>query len=133
MKKEIAKKWIKALRSGKYKQGNGCLKQTDLKKNKTYHCCLGVLCEIYNEQMTKSKKKKLNDDMDKYGLHSFNKDIEVLPENVRDWSGVDGCTGHFRNIINYDDYPYASLAAMNDRGCSFKKIANTIEKEWENL
>lgn len=133
MKKEVAKKWVKALRSGKYKQGEGCLKQTDIPKNKTYHCCLGVLCELYNEQMTKSKKKKLNDVVDKHGLHSFDKDIEVLPDSVVQWSGLDGKTGHFRNIINYDDYDYASLAAMNDLGCSFKKIANTIEKEWENL
>ena len=32
MKKDIAKKWIKALRSGKYKQGKGYLKQFNTKK-----------------------------------------------------------------------------------------------------
>lgn len=32
MKKEVAKKWVKALRSGKYKQGDRCLKQTNIKK-----------------------------------------------------------------------------------------------------
>jgi hypothetical protein len=132
MKKEVAKKWVKALRSGKYKQGDGCLKQTDTKKNKTYHCCLGVLCELYNEQMTKSKKKKLNDVVDKYGLHSFDKEVEVLPDSVRDWADLMGKTGSFSNDIDtYDGY--GSLSAMNDLGCSFKKIANTIDKEWENL
>lgn len=133
MKKEVAKMWVKALQSGKYKQGEGCLKQTDVSKNKTYHCCLGVLCELYNEQMSKSKKRKLTDTVDKHGLHSFDKDIEVLPDSVVKWSGLCGKTGHFQNTTNYGDHDYASLASMNDLGCSFKKIANSIQKEWENL
>lgn len=37
---KVAKKWIAALRSRKYKQGNGQL----LENGK--HCCLGVLCEL---------------------------------------------------------------------------------------
>lgn len=134
MKKEVAKKWVKALRSGKYKQGYGCLKQTNLKKNKTYHCCLGVLCELYNEQMINNKKKKLNDDVDKYGLHSFEEDIEVLPDNVRQWAGLIGKAGSFNNDVKADDGGYyGSLTEMNDLGCSFEEIADTIEKEWENL
>lgn len=39
-KKDI-KKWVKALRSGKYKQGYGLL-ETD-----AGHCCLGVACRIF--------------------------------------------------------------------------------------
>lgn len=38
MRKEDANKWLKALRSGDYKQGNGHLKTADNK-----FCCLGVL------------------------------------------------------------------------------------------
>lgn len=41
MKKEWADKWVKALRSGEFKQGIGGLKD----KNNNY-CCLGVLCAI---------------------------------------------------------------------------------------
>lgn len=40
MKKSIADKWVRALRSGKYKQGVWMLKSLDR------FCCLGVLCEI---------------------------------------------------------------------------------------
>lgn len=40
MKKRIANKWIKALRSREYEQGFGKL------KNGNKYCCLGVLCEI---------------------------------------------------------------------------------------
>ena len=45
MKKEIAKKWIKALRGGKYKQGKGYLKQFT-SKNEPRYCCW-VFCVNY--------------------------------------------------------------------------------------
>src|SRR4051794_35352962 len=38
---ELTQKWVDALRSGKYKQGKGLLR--DFNDN---YCCLGVLCEI---------------------------------------------------------------------------------------
>lgn len=41
MDKELMKKWIEALRSGKYQQGMRRLKTHDNK-----FCCLGVLCDI---------------------------------------------------------------------------------------
>lgn len=45
--KKIKNAWVKALRSGKYKQGEMKLIQGG-KTNKKY-CCLGVLCEIVGE------------------------------------------------------------------------------------
>jgi hypothetical protein len=42
MKKDIAIKWIDALRSGKYKQGKSELHNSDTNE----YCCLGVLNEI---------------------------------------------------------------------------------------
>ncbi len=38
------KKWVAALRSGKYKQGTGQLKTVKVKSTKW--CCLGVACDI---------------------------------------------------------------------------------------
>jgi len=46
MKKNVAKKWVKALRSGKYKQSREML------KNSGGYCCLGVLCEILDFKWT---------------------------------------------------------------------------------
>lgn len=46
MKKGYMKKWVKALRSGKYKQGKSFLKRED----GTY-CCLGVLTEVCGEPL----------------------------------------------------------------------------------
>jgi hypothetical protein len=34
-------KWVEALRSGKYKQGRGGLRDT-----RFHYCCLGVLCDV---------------------------------------------------------------------------------------
>ncbi|WP_024516788.1 hypothetical protein [Bradyrhizobium sp. Tv2a-2] len=40
MDAELKAKWVKALRSGKYQQARGQLKDGDR------YCCLGVLCDI---------------------------------------------------------------------------------------
>ena len=41
MKPELKKRWVKALRSKKYKQGQEYLRSCD-----NAYCCLGVLCDI---------------------------------------------------------------------------------------
>ncbi len=41
MDKQLKTKWLKALRSGRYKQGMGCLKNVNGE-----YCCLGVLARI---------------------------------------------------------------------------------------
>ena len=46
MIKEWKDKWVAALRSGNYEQGKYCLRS----KQNTY-CCLGVLCDIYDNKV----------------------------------------------------------------------------------
>lgn len=46
MDKKWKKKWVKALRSGKYKQGMLQLKTPIFMSDKYQYCCLGVLCEV---------------------------------------------------------------------------------------
>lgn len=41
MNAELKAKWVAALRSGEYRQGQGVLKTS-----KGEYCCLGVLCDI---------------------------------------------------------------------------------------
>ena len=133
MKTEIAKKWIKALRSGKYKQGQSLLKQYDA-KNQPRHCCLGVLCELYNETMKKNHKKILtvnktsnNGFCPENGYVTFSGEGESLPPVVKKWAGMKSNNGEI-------DYRfYGSLADMNDSGKTFKTISNTIEKNIESL
>ena len=140
MKQNIMRKWIKALRSGKFKQGTGTLKQYD-SKGQAQHCCLGVLCELYNDTMRKSKKKTLpekvydNDSGFSHGYCRFGGKKEDLPKEVIDWAGMDNSMGRFYADY-YDNNVFRgenSLADLNDTGRKFKTISNIIEKYWEVL
>jgi len=131
MKKDVAKKWVKALRSGKYKQGQSWLKQYD-KKGEEQHCCLGVLCELYNNEMKKKHKKSLNsktvEDWNVTRI-SFNKNDQSLPNIVKKWAGMKDSLGNFIDSNNM----CRCLADMNDIGRKFNTIANIIEKNVENI
>lgn len=110
MKKKIMKKWVKALRSGDYKQTTGCL------KDDTGYCCLGVLCDIYR----KDQKK---------GFNFLNRG--TLNETVMKWSGVKTDEGIIGDELEYGN---ERLIEMNDfYKKSFKQIAKVIEKNYENL
>jgi len=118
MKKEIAEKWVKALRSGDYQQG---IKRLKIENR---FCCLGVLCDI----------SKLTEwDIDQC---YFDK-IGILPTEVMEWAGMRDSagiaykTGNY-NELNYDDGTI-HLTNFNDKGYSFTKIADIIEQNWEIL
>ena len=145
MNKTIAMKWVKALRSGKYKRGEAFLCQITSKGKK--HCCLGVLTDMYQAEQKAKKKKgiptKVSDEYIKDSTATSGlKLIEVvkyssgkyategLPLAVKRWAGIEGRLGEFGDDCH--DY-YKSLSHMNDSGWSFKKIANFIEKNYENL
>ena len=134
MKKDVMKKWVKALRSGKYKQGGGTLKQYN-SKGVAQHCCLGVLCELYNDSMRKSKKKVLpekvydNDGDFSFGYCRFGGHKEDLPKEVKNWAGINNNLGKFY----LSDGHYECLADLNDMGKKFKTIADIIEKNYEQL
>ena len=46
MNPEIKERWVKALKSGDYKQGAEVLARRDPVEGETFYCCLGVLCDI---------------------------------------------------------------------------------------
>jgi hypothetical protein len=106
MKQSIAKQWVAALRSGKYKQGKRRLKDGD------NFCCLGVLCDI-SKLGAWSKR-------DWYGYADT-----FLPYSVMKWSGVMDAMGE----LEHQD----ELAVQNDNGKTFPEIADIIEREWEKL
>jgi len=122
MKKQVMKKWVTALRSGKYKQGKEYL--CDDGK----YCCLGVLCDIYNKERVKSKKRSIIEDDKSTSYLHFDGAWEVLPECVREWAGMESSTG----ALSLKDMD-TSLAELNDHGKKFSTLANTIEKHYEQL
>lgn len=134
MKNNVATKWIKALRSNKYHQGKDYLKKVS--KGKTKHCCLGVLCELYNAEMKKNKKKTLKEkNLDFYV--QFNGDATILPTVVKKWAGLKSLEGALprKYYINKDGTVHNpfDLAGANDEGKKFKTIANIIQKYWKEL
>jgi hypothetical protein len=115
MREAVKKKWVEALRSGKYKQGKGVLRDDD-----SNFCCLGVLCDLH----AKTTKKAGWDEANNYLTG-----IAYLPIAVAKWAGIpeDNISGNGRNcdvVLPNGD----SLSDLNDEGKSFKQIALRIEK-----
>lgn len=140
MKKDIAKKWVKALRSKKYRQATGVLK-TKNKAGKVSHCCLGVLCELYQQEQSKAKKPlmKTADYSARefgYGLPRTSRVFEFadsnvsLPARVQRWAGIKDDVGSFRGnfTMEHGQQCLHSLAELNDNGARFSTIANIIEE-----
>lgn len=95
------KAWIKALKSGKYKQRKAHLSND----NHTAHCCLGVACEVVNDLLAKSKKRKQY--WDSYDSRP--------PERIANLLSIEN--SGINKLINFNDI----------EGLSFKQIAEEIE------
>lgn len=151
MKKRVLTKWLKALRSGKYKQGRGALCQIDKKGTESF-CCLGVLCDLYNKEQRRNKKKGLRvEKLDRENwmvgglssnpafVRSYNDCDGTLPTQVIKWAGFreENADGEF------NDATLPELITLNDgssgdwgdgtRARSFKQIADIIEKNHDLL
>lgn len=127
MKKRVAGMWVRALRSGKYVQGVDQLKICD-EDGSAVHCCLGVLCELYNRSMKRQGKRRLPRGMDARGRETFDGESLVLPEKVMNWAGMNDDGGMFETRDGS-----RSLAQMNDDGRTFRQIAVVIEKNVERI
>jgi len=158
MKKKIMEKWVRALRSGKFKQCRNSLCMVDRKTNQNSFCCLGVLTELYLRERKRQKKGpgikgfevNTNDDFDPESTHYPKWMVEnsdgLLPLEVAKWAGFnvdarymywkDYSTGCFKV-----DEKIVSLSELNDgtedfedpNPHSFKQIAKIIEKNYEHI
>lgn len=111
MNKKIKAKWVKALRSGKYKKGIGALKTDEGK-----FCCLGVLCDLH------AKEKGRKWEKDSVGNPEYLGELGLLPPMVANWAGL--------RETEDPETKGTKLSEWNDDlGAGFKKIANMIEAE----
>lgn len=105
MNKPNVRKWVKALRSGKYKQT-----QSELQDGDSY-CCLGVVCLLAGMK-SRAKDNRLY----------FGKQADYLPKTAQRWLGVgdmDPKIGKF------------SASFLNDEdSLQFDEIADLVEKNW---
>ena len=132
MKAEIKAQWIKALRSGKYKQGRGALRKTD----NTY-CCLGVLCDL-------AIKAGLEVEVEAVGTanyYNFDGECSYLPTVIADWAGIDflpsvanARLGRPKRLDILNDGDEGGLTAGGNvkfkvKPLGFRKIAALIEAD----
>lgn len=107
MNARVKKLWIKALRSGKYKQGRAALRSNGA------FCCLGVLCDLHGKIFKKRWTRNGSENW------AYAGDTATLPPVVMKWAGLD------------DDDPKLTrdkrAAMLNDSGKDFSYIADQIE------
>lgn len=109
--------WLKALRSGKFKQGRHTLFDSDTGG----HCCLGVLCSIEGASNRKLKTANLPTEIGMFmeAIPTF----EEIPPSLRSYNLDDAA---FSVLYNGRLTP---LSQLNDVAkLSFAKIADIIEK-----
>lgn len=87
MEKRIKTKWLKALRSGKYKQ------TTRFLKDENGYCCLGVLCDLHRLSKVNKRARWIDSEYNP-GISSESTD-SVLPKSVMRWSGLKEEEGRF--------------------------------------
>lgn len=99
MDKKLKAKWVKALRSGRYKQTTGMLEYGGA------NCCLGVLCRV-------ARLKRRGG-----GYFIFDGDDDALE-----------LPGGYGEHVGISIHEQSELQAMNDGGKSFDEIARYISK-----
>ena len=106
---QLIPKWLAALRSGTYQQGEGRL------NSHGKYCCLGVLCEIqgfaFHTKELESDSFYCHDNIQWYNE-------ETSPTNNRSSSLIQ----ELDSLLNFND-----LATRNDNGATFLTIADRIE------
>ena len=147
MKRDIAEKWVAALRSGEYRQGVGLLQAPNTKE----FCCLGVLCELAIKDGVPVRREAADDSV-KYVCDPIEDPFDSLSKHlcysatrlVREvvvWAGMNSSHGGNLPEDSYPDPRYdesdemylLDLVMLNDQGYSFKDIANVIEEHYEAL
>ncbi len=116
MNKAVVKKWIKALRSGDYKQSRGWIRCED-----TY-CVLGVLCDLHIKEFDNSfgEWEEYEFANNRRQMYSYQGVSRELPALVDLWAELP------HKVVS-------CLMEANDEGVGFKELANYIENEVKQL
>ena len=124
-----ARAWVKALRSGKYKQTKNVLTRVDPNTGEILgNCCLGVACELALKAGLPLKVKTVGE------LIQYDNHESFLPESVQNWLGLrkdDGAWGTDAgsNLTSRNDG--AQIYSIKPQ--SFKQIARIIEQKAAEL
>lgn len=137
MNPEIKDKWLTALRSGEYRQGQNVLKQQHGENDTPQYCCLGVLCDIAVKEGLDITVRDIHEEDEaaekqvwEFGT-SDSLSHELLPDAVMEWAGMDSDnpTVYDPSARAEDQLRATDIATLNDNGISFEDIADVIEAE----
>lgn len=114
------KLWIKALRSGKYKQG-----KSRLQYHNTF-CCLGVACLVYEQETGNTLERSSLP----YGDELYGQNLNRY-RVVKQWLNLRSTLGRALKGDDKSLIDNKSLIQLNDTDNSFTDIANILEKQPE--
>ena len=114
----LVQKWIEALLSNNYPQGNGCLRNHENK-----YCCLGVFCDI------SGRGKWLQNRGNVSFSFSLGEDEDM---SRRLFSNIQLPT-HLREEIGMSDPFMSALMGLNDQDkFTFSEIAYVVKYHWND-
>jgi hypothetical protein len=112
--------WVTALRSGRYSQAIGKL------KDHSGYCCLGVACDVFR----KAKKRQGEAHGWDYGKgddsYSFLGELGEMPTDVAEWFGL----ATDPKIIVGSMGEILATTANDDMGYSLKKIGALVKRTY---
>lgn len=117
MDKKLKAKWVKALRSGRYKQAEGFLKTADGK-----FCCLGVLCTISGADWVAGAQNEQYPTIGGKRLDIVNGEI-LRPSARKRFGLTHKQQDHLTRLNDGDEFQTPQIPKH-----SFKKIADYISK-----
>jgi len=122
LKPEIKERWLEALRSGKYKQTTGYLRDDD------GFCCLGVLCDVVkNDKAVKVKWAERADRWVATTDYTFDGNRDELPFSVATHVFADS-NHNVDALVIRNDGSWNERRDKDMKKQSFKQIANIIER-----
>jgi hypothetical protein len=128
MDKKIKARWVKALRSGEYKQGTGYLAKKRGSEARRY-CCLGVLCELAVKSGV-AERVEDHTGFDERGYRGKGnqdefRETSLPPRSVVEWAGLERSNPLLggQNTSDHNDG-----TGTITRPKSFDEIADLIEE-----
>lgn len=113
MNPQLKHSWIAALRSGRYAQGRGVLRERTITGN-AYFCAMGVLLDLV---ATPAQWDRLTRPTSRMGI--LDEAFGYLPAEICGEIGV-------------SNTQQALIAGLNDQGKTFEEIADVIERDFED-
>lgn len=115
-------KWTDALRSGRYKQGDGLLRKGD------FYCCLGVKEDLDGCQWRRSDRE--DDHLPIFITDSGENACYSRPSKWLTCCGELPYDTYIKHSKNDMTFKFTLLTNLNDYGLTFTQIADIIDIVW---